>query len=83
MQSNTWRNPVHNSVGSNPHPARRLDAMFGIKTRVTKTGVPILIQPEDWMQLNPYLDLSILGEVPILIQPEDWMQSVITLLVDW
>ena len=38
--------------------------------------VPILIQPEDWMQLAEAIADAITGStvVPILIQPEDWMQ---------
>jgi hypothetical protein len=37
-------------IGSNPHPARRLDATLD-ELQVNLYKVPILIQPEDWMQL--------------------------------
>jgi hypothetical protein len=62
---------------SNPHPARRLDATSTLRSWVREiNGVPILIQPEDWMQ--QWLRSGGIGDglrsVPILIQPEDWMQ---------
>ena len=60
---------------SNPHPARRLDAILSRNISESRsTGVPILIQPEDWMQWDVPDVPDVPRAVPILIQPEDWMQ---------
>ena len=38
---------------SNPHPARRLDAMIRTDGKgFEEIYVPILIQPDDWMQFD-------------------------------
>ena len=59
--------------GFNPHPARRLDAIFCSSVKLSKEYVSILIQPEGWM-LSEALDAPCVAKiVSILIQPEGWM----------
>ena len=59
----------------NPHPARRPDATFTMRTvKVANNVVSILIQPEGRMQHGPDVGGDPGPDVSILIQPEGRMQ---------
>ena len=76
-QSEDWallliHSPINLTMGSNPHPVRRLGAIGTNTIAIAITGVPILTQSEDWALCATLRLISVDSRVPILTQSEDW-----------
>ena len=68
--------PRPDTLGFNPHPARRPDATLDNNTVCARSTVSILIRPEGRMQLCVIEACGKLIPVSILIRPEGRMQPV-------